>query len=117
MLDNETEQMLIEELVLNFVTTGIVDMTHFNEESHVGVVANVSKKSAEGIIEKCLIRERERTRNILSSSRKKDEKINLLDRQIDRLFKIISFYEMDDSEWDEDWYLSVVKKGGGYYDD
>ena len=106
---------LVLELVLNFVTTGIVDMTHFNEQSHVGVVANVSKKSAEGIIEKCLIRER--TRNILSSSRKKDEKINLLERQIDRLFKIISFYEMDDSEWDEDWYLSVVKKGGGYYDD
>ena len=56
MLDSETEQMLLDELVLNFVTTGIVDMTHFNEQSHVGVVANVSKKSAEGIIEKCLIR-------------------------------------------------------------
>lgn len=59
----------------------------------------------------------ERTRNILNAVHVRRRENKLLDRQIDRLFKIISFYEMDDSEWDEDWYLSVVKKGGGYYDD
>lgn len=54
MLDNETEQMLIDELVLNFVTTGIVDMTHFNEESHVGVVAKSAKRAQKVLLRSAL---------------------------------------------------------------
>lgn len=117
MIDYEVEQVLLDELAYDYITKRQVDMSLFNKQSTVGVVANISKQSAERVMKERLRQEYSNYMTSMEMDISSEEKITELQMRVLRLFRIIWFYAMTEEEWDEAWLEDVVKLGGGYDED